>query len=71
MQIEPRCVSVVFLILYLLQFFHHFLDAQVSTVAHLVLHLRQPITELFVLVIEDGPGIEAVCDFLPVQGHLG
>lgn len=58
-------------ILYLLQFLHHFLDAQISAVAHLVLHLSQPITELFVLVVEDGPGIEAVCDFLPAQGYLG
>lgn len=56
---------------YLLQLLHHFLDAQIAAVAHFVFHLSQPITELFILVIEDGPGIEAVCDFLPAQGHLG
>lgn len=59
------------ILLHLLQFLHHFLDAQISAAAHLVLHLSQPITELFVLVVEDGPGIEAVCDFLSAQGHLG
>lgn len=57
--------------LYLLQFLHHFLDAQISAAAHLVLHLSQPVAELFVLIVEDGPGIETVCYFLSSQGHLG
>lgn len=57
--------------LYLFQLLHHFPDAQISVMAHLVLHLGQPVTELFVFVIEDGPGVEAVGNFLPAQGHLG
>lgn len=56
---------------HLLQLLHHLLDARISSVAHLLLHLGQPLTELFVFVVEDGPGTEAVCDFLPAQGHLG
>lgn len=49
---------------YLLQFLHHFLDAQICAMAHLVLHLSQPITELFVFVIKNGPCIEAISYFL-------
>lgn len=64
-------IKEIFLLLYLLQLLHHFFNAQVSSVAHLVLHLGQPITELFVFVIEDGPRVEAICDFLLAQGHLG
>lgn len=56
---------------YLLQLLHHLLDAQLAAAAHLVLHLRQPVAELLVLVVEDGPGVEAVSDLLPPQGHLG
>lgn len=37
---------------------------------HLVLHLRQPLTQLLVLLIEDDPGVQAVCDLLFTQGHL-
>lgn len=56
---------------YLLQFLHHLLDAQLAAAAHLVLHLSQPVAELLVLVVEDGPGVEAVGDLLSSQGHLG
>lgn len=63
--------KAIILLLYLLQLLHHFFKAQVSAVAHLVLHLGQPIAELFVLVIEDGPRVEAICDFLFARGHLG
>lgn len=58
------------LLSHLLQLRHHLLDAQISSVARRLLHLSQPLTELLVFVVEDGPGAEAVCDFLPAQGHL-
>lgn len=57
-------------ILYLLKFLHHFLDAQLPAVAHLVLHLSQPSTELFVLVAEDGPGIETVRNLSSARRYL-
>lgn len=57
-------------ILYLLQFLHHLFDAQISAGAHFVLHLSQPITELLVLVVEDCPGVETVCNFLPTRRYL-
>lgn len=56
---------------YLLQFLHHFLDAQISAVTHFVLHVSQPVAELFVFVTEDGPSIETIGDLLLARGHLG
>lgn len=55
---------------YLLQFLHHLLNAQISCVVDLLLHLSQPITKLLVLVIENGPSIKTVSDFLFAQRNL-
>lgn len=62
---SPMSVSI-----YLLQLLHHLLNAQVNVVVHLVLHLRQPITELLVLVVEDSPGAQTVGNFLLSRRHL-
>lgn len=55
---------------YLLEFLHHFLDVEVGVVRHLVLHLHQPLAQLLVLLVEDDPGIETICDLLFTQRHL-
>lgn len=38
--------------------------------SHPVLHLREPFTQLLVLLVEDDPGVEAVGDLLFTQRHL-
>lgn len=37
---------------------------------HLVLHLRQPLAQLLVLLVEDDPGVQTVRDLLFTQRHL-
>lgn len=37
---------------------------------HLVLHLRQPLAQLLVLLVEDDPGVETIRDLLFTQRHL-
>lgn len=56
--------------IYLLQLLHHLLDAELGTVRHLVLHLRKPLTQLLVLLIEDDPRIQPVSDLLFTQRDL-
>ncbi len=55
---------------HLLEFLHHLLDVQVWVVSHFVLHLREPLTQLLVLLIEDDPGVKTICDLLLTQRHL-
>lgn len=55
---------------HLLEFLHHLLDVEVGVVRHLVLHLRQPLAQLLVLLVEDDPSVQAVRDLLFAQGHL-
>lgn len=37
---------------------------------HLVLHLRQPLAQLLVLLVEDDPGVQTIRDLLFTQRHL-
>lgn len=55
---------------YLLEFLHHLLDVEVGAVHHLILHLRQPLAQLLVLLIEDDPSVQSICDLLFTQRHL-
>lgn len=54
-------------LVYLLQLLHHLFNAELSAVCHLVLHLRQPFTQLSVLLIEDDPRIQSVSNLLFTQ----
>ena len=55
---------------HLLEFLHHLLDVEVGVVRHLVLHLRQPLAQLFVLLVEDDPSVQTIRDLLFTQRHL-
>ena len=67
----PLCGPEVIETAYLLELLHHLLDAHLPVVVeHLALHARQPVTQLLVLVVEEGPGVQAVRDLLPARRHL-
>lgn len=55
---------------YLLELLHHLLDVEVRVVRDLVLHLRQPLAQLLVLLVEDDPRVQTICDLLFTQRHL-
>lgn len=56
-----------FQLVYLSKFLNHLFDADVTILGDLVLHMCEPLTQLFVLLIKDGPLIQFLTHLLPAQ----
>lgn len=50
---------------HLAQLFHHLLNAYVSILRDLALHLGEPLTQLLVLLVKHGPFVQLFAHLLP------
>lgn len=71
----PMCVSggiAIRIVLsnHLAQLFDHLFDADVPILRDLALHLREPLTQLLVLLIEHRPLVQLLAHLLSAQGKL-
>lgn len=55
---------------HLAQLFDHLFDADVPILRDLALHLREPLTQLLVLLIEHCPLVQLLAHLLSAQGKL-
>lgn len=55
---------------HLAQLFNHLFDADVPILRDLALHLREPLTQLLVLLIEYRPLVQLFAHLLSAQGKL-
>lgn len=55
---------------HLAQLFDHLLNADVSILRDFALHLREPLAQLLVLLVEHGPFVQLLADLLPAQRNL-
>lgn len=55
---------------HLAQLLDHLLDADVSILRHLALHLGEPLTQVLVLLVKHCPLIQLLTHLLPAQGQL-
>lgn len=59
-----------FISIYLAELLDHLLDADVSILGDLALHVGEPLAELLVLLVEYGPLIQLLTHLLPAQCQL-
>lgn len=57
-------------LVYLSEFLNHLFNADVTILGDLVFHMCEPLTQLFVLLIKDGPLIQLLTHLLPAQRQL-
>lgn len=63
-------MQVTAIMVYLAKLLDHLLDADVSILGDLALHVGEPLAELLVLLIEYSPLIQLLTHLLPAQRQL-
>lgn len=63
-------MQVTAIVVYLAKLLDHLLDADVSILGDLALHVGEPLAELLVLLIEYSPLIQLLTHLLPAQRQL-
>lgn len=58
------------IMVYLVKLLDHLLDADVSILGDLALHVGEPLAELLVLLIEHSPLVQLLTHLLPAQRQL-